>query len=103
MSELNNKIEELRTLKKSYSDLADKFVEINSINELAADSTQGKIKIANAISQKGIQSTSADSYSDMAAKIKQIKQTNYTGTSRLDTFLRYCISNFNFALRTISS
>ena len=88
MSALQNEINRLNTLRESFDGL-EKGIggireSVDNLTNLTSDSQQGKMKVAAAISQKGIPSTSADSYSDMAVKIKQIKQANYTGTTDYD-------------------
>ena len=104
MSALQNEINRLNTLRESFDGL-EKGIggireSVDNLTNLTSDSQQGKVKVAAAISQKGIPSTSADSYSDMAAKIKQIKQANYTGTTDYDEMqfpMEYSYNAYRFA------
>lgn len=75
MSELNNKINELRTLKKSYSDLADKILPISA---LLTELENGKQEMVDAIKSKGGSSSTDKSLTEIANDVRNISNIDKT-------------------------
>lgn len=75
MSELNNKINELRTLKKSYSDLADKILPTSA---LLTELENGKQEIVDALVMKNVQSSTNKTLSAIADDVRSIAQLPIT-------------------------
>ena len=65
------KLNELRTLKKSYSDLADKVL---PVSDFAIEVQKGKESLATAITNKGVPCSTEDSIDMMAEKVSLIHQ-----------------------------
>lgn len=75
MSELNNKINELRTLKKSYSDLADKVLPTSA---LLTELENGKKALVAALAMKNVQSSTDKTLSAIASDVRSIAQSPVT-------------------------
>lgn len=75
MSELNNKINELRTLKKSYSDLADNVI---PISDLAIEVQKGKQELVDALAMKNVYSSTSETLSALASDVRSITQSPIT-------------------------
>ena len=75
MSELNNKINELRTLKKSYSDLADKVLPTSA---LLTELENGKQEMVDALAMKNVQSSTDKTLSAIADDVRSIAQSPIT-------------------------
>ena len=68
MSEIDQQIDNLRTLQESYNSL------IESSVALSPDVAQGKAALATAITSKGVEAASTDSLATMAEKVQEISQ-----------------------------
>lgn len=75
MSELNIKINELRTLKKSYSDLADKVLPTSA---LLTELENGKQEMVDALAMKKVQSSIDKTLSAIADDVRSIAQSYTT-------------------------
>lgn len=75
MSELNNKINELRTLKKSYSDLADKVLPTSA---LLTELENGKQEMVDALALKNVQSSTDKTLVEIASDVRSIAQSPIT-------------------------
>lgn len=72
------KLNELRTLKKSYSDLADKVI---PISDFAIEVQKGKEDISNSLNKKGVVISPQSSFRELANAIERIDNVNITANN----------------------
>ena len=106
VNNLSNKIDNIKLPEIDTTELAKETTlnefkgVVENVASIDADILQGKIKIANAIYQKGIPSKYTDSLVNMATKIGQISQELYTGTTDYDEMqfpMEYSYNAYRFA------